>query len=453
MNKLRHVKRLLGAAVAVVFSACASAPPPAPVVKAPPPKPKELTPAELLAKGNDSFAKADYTAAIAGYDKVLAKDPSNSSALYNKALALHRSGDFKGAQATYEAALKANPDDLDAALNLGAVKKEVGDNKAAIALYKKVLAKDEFNPMVLNNLAALYRAEGKYDDAVKTIRKLLMRDKDNVDAYKNLALVYFDQKKYKLTQTILDNALAMAKKQNRTEPDIYVNLGRMYLATKENGKAMAAFKKAVALKPDHVVANYNIGALALGHRDYKMAASAYGVVAKAWPEKYDVWASLGYAHQGLQDFATAEKHLSKSRQLLLNQANLVAQGPLKQKLAKEDEQMLLQLISTAQGAAQNQKALDYGTEYLKMKGMECGPDDYDGICGRINGIRLTIEMEKEAQQAPPEEPEKEAIDVQDAKMAFGEAAEAEGATEAAEGAEGADGTDGTEPPDGELPPK
>ena len=101
--------------------------------------------------------------------------------------------------------------------------------------------------------------QGKNDEAIKTIRKLLMRDKNNVDAYKNLALVYFDQKKYKLTQTILDNALRMAKEQNRVEPDIYVNLGRLYLATNENGRAMAAFKKAVELKPDHVVANYNIG--------------------------------------------------------------------------------------------------------------------------------------------------------------------------------------------------
>ena len=424
---------------AAVAAACASAPPPPPPTTLVPVKPKELTVQERLTKANDAVQAGDFTAALGEYDRVLAKEPNNGTALYNKALALHRTGDFQGAQAAYKVALAKNPGDFEAALNLGAVKKEVGDIDGAIALYSAALEKDEFNPQLLNNLASLYRAKGEHDQAIKAIRKLLMRDKNNVDAYKNLALVYFDQKKYKLSQTILDNALVMAKKQNRTEPDIYVNLGRMYLATGENGRAMAAFKKAVALKSDHVVANYNIGSLALGHRDYQMAAKAYGVVAKAWPEKYDVWASLGYAYQGLQEFAQAEEHLAKSRQLLVNQAKAMAQGPLKQKLAKEDEQMLFQLVSTAQGAEQNQKALQYAEEYMRLKSLTCSEEDYDGFCGRYNGIKLTIQMEKEAQEAPPpEEAEKKAIDASDATV-FTEG-------EVPEAAEGADGEE-------ELPPK
>ena len=200
-----------------------------------------------------------------------------------------------------------------------------------------------------------------------------------------------------------------------------------------------------------MVANYNIGALALGHRDYKMAAKAYDVCTKAWPERYDVWASLGYAYQGLQEFATAESHLARSRKLLVGQAQAVAQGPLKQKLAKEDEQMLFQLVSTAQGASQNQKALAYAEEYLKLKGMSCGEEDYDGFCGRYNGIKLTIQMEKEAQEAPaPEEPEKKAIDAEDTTV-FTEA----DTPEEPEAAEGTDGTaapaEGTAPADGETP--
>lgn len=465
MSIVANMKKVGLTALALATAVgCASAPPPPPPVVAAPPKPKELTAEERLAKANEAFNNGDYTAAIADYDKVLGKEPKNGTALYNKAVALHRSGDFKGAQSAYQAALEANPNDLEAALNLGAVKKEVGDNEGAIKLYVEVLKKDEFNTKVLNNLATLYRAAGQYDQAIKTLRKLLMRDKNNVNAYKNLALVYFDQKKFKLTQTILDNALRMAKEQNLTEPDIYVNLGRVFLATNENGRAMAAFKKAVALKPDHVVANYNIGALALGHRDYQMAAKAYEVCSKAWPERYDVWASLGYAQQGLQDFAKAEKNLAKSRTLLLNQAKLVAQGPLKTKLAKEDEQMLLQLVRTAQNAEQLDKALGYAEEYLKLKGMTCSDEDYDGFCGRFNGIKLTIQMAKEAAQAPQEPApteEKKAMDAEDAQFfteggeegAEGEApAPGEEAAEAPQGPQG-DNPEGAAGPEGELPPK
>ncbi|MEO1338343.1 MAG: tetratricopeptide repeat protein, partial [Myxococcota bacterium] len=235
----------------VLTSACASTPPPLPEpTSLAPPTPKVPSPAERFATATSAFEAGDYAAAIANYDAILANDPRNAGVLYNRALALHRSGDYERAQTAYAATLKANPSDLDAAINLGAVKKEIGDTAGAIALYRQVLANDEFNPKVLNNLAALYRADGQHTKAIKTIRKLLMRDKNNVDAYKNLALVYFDQKKYRLTQTILDNALQMARTQNRAEPDIFVNMGRMFLATNKNGRAMAAFKRAVALAPN-----------------------------------------------------------------------------------------------------------------------------------------------------------------------------------------------------------
>ncbi|CAN0554606.1 unnamed protein product, partial [Laminaria digitata] len=179
----------------------------------------------------------------------------------------------------------------------------------AISIYTKALKKKPFDGSLLNNLSVLYREKKQYKDAISALRTLLMRDQKNIDAYKNLALVYYDQKKFKLTQTILENALKMAKEQKRKDPDIYVNLGMVYLSREENGKAMAAFKKALEVDPNHIAANYNIGALALGHRDYGLAAKAYGVVAKARPGDGYVAASLGYAYQGQQNLDEAKKWL------------------------------------------------------------------------------------------------------------------------------------------------
>ena len=395
------MSRRLGAAVVLATAAgCASAPV-EPVAVAPPPAPP---PAPIqLADADRVFEGGDYARAARAYDAVLARSPDNGTAWYNKGLALQRAGDFGGAQAAYERALQIDPNDVEAALNLGAVQKELGDHEGAIALYRRFLDQDEFNPRLLNNLAALYRAQGAHDEGIGAVRKLLMRDKNNVDAYKNLALIYFDQKKYKLAQTVLDNALSMAKTQNKTEPDIYVNLGRVLLQTGKPAQAMAAFRKATRLQPNHVVANYNIGALALGHRDYRTAAAAYEICATAWPQKYDVWASLGFAYQGLKAFTKAEQHLAKSRRLLRGHADAVAEPSLKQRLYQEDEQMLLQLVSTAQAGQQTQKALGYADEYLQRKGLTCEEDDTDGFCGRYNGIRLTLELEREATEAPAPE--------------------------------------------------
>ncbi len=379
--------------------ACASPPPPQPA-ELPAPKPATKPAPVRIADANAAFGRGDYAAAVRAYDAVLDRTPDNGTALYNKGLALQHAGDLAAAQTAYEGALAIDPKDVEAALNLGAVKKEMGDLDGAVALYRRFLKVDPFNARLLNNLAALYRAQGRHRRAVGAVRKLLMRDKDNVDAYKNLALIYFDQKKYTLARTILDNALSMSQAQGRQEPDIYVNLGRIFVAEGDNGRAMAMFKRAVALDAGHAVASYNIGALALGHRDYQTAANAYEVCAKAWPEKYDVWASLGYAYQGLQAFAKAEQHLAKSRGLLRRAAAATADTSLEQRLARDEEQLLVQLVSTAQGAQQTQKALDYAQEYMRLKGLECRQDDVDGFCGRYNGIKLTLELEREASQAP-----------------------------------------------------
>ena len=212
-----------------------------------------------------------------------------------------------------------------------------------------------------------------------------MRDQKNVDAYKNLALIYFDQGKLKLSMTILQNALKMSEEQKRKDPDIHVNMGMIYLAKKENGKAMAQFKHAVGMEKEHLLANYNIGALALAHRDYNMAAKTLQIAYSAWGNDFEVNAALGYAMQGQQKHAEAAKQLEKAYAI------------------RKDEQVLYQLVVVWQAAGDATKALAYGENLLALQGKQCTEEDFDGFCGRYNGIKMMIAMEKQTAAPPPEE--------------------------------------------------
>lgn len=387
-------RTLLPVGLAGLVAACASAPEPTPVVAPAPVKPKVKTAAEYAADAEAAVESGNFAAAVKAYDAVLARDPNNPGALYNRAWALHQLGDLDSAQAAYGKVLEVDPGSIDASLNLGAILKEKGELDRAVEVTVEALEQDPFNGRLLNNLSVLHREQGDFDAAVTAVRKLLMRDKNNVDAYKNLSLVYFDQEKHKLSQTILENALKMAKEQGRKDPDIYVNLGMIYLARNENGKAMAAFKKAKAVDPEHPVANYNIGALALGHRDYDLAAESYATVSKAWKDNYDVVVGHGFALQGQGKLEEAATNLERARALLVK---------LPRERPEEEKEILEQLMVIHQNADHPRKALEYAEEYMKRAGLSCGPEDYEGFCSRYNGIKLMIEMAEEAAAPAPEE--------------------------------------------------
>lgn len=397
-----QTKRIqLLAAAALLAAACKSAETPkpaAPVVAAEPPKKVEVKPVGQIGNANALFKKGDYKGALAVYDQILAREPDNDTAQFNRAVALHRSGDAAGAKKVYQSILAKNPGDVDATINLGAILKDEGKIDEAIELYKRPLKDDEYSSRVLNNLAVLYRGKKQYPKAIDAIHKLLKRDQRNIDAYKNLALVYYDQKKFKLAQTILGNAQKMAEKANKKDPDILVNLGMIHIALGDNGKAMAAFKEAVEIAPKHIVANYNIGSLALQHRDYVLAEKSYQVVAQAWPDNYEVNTALGYALQGEQKLDDAAKQLEKARGIKEKEA--LARN---ESATPDDDQVVLQLWQIYQTANNAKTALKYADEYLRLKNKTCKETDADEICGRYNGTKLMLQM---ASQPPPEDDKK-----------------------------------------------
>ncbi|NJK88868.1 MAG: tetratricopeptide repeat protein [Myxococcales bacterium] len=385
---IRTIRALLLSGASVLAACGGAQKPVAPPVTAAPKV--TIKPRDIVASANEKLQAGKAEEAIAELDTLIEKQPDNTVAIYNRGLAQHRLGNWQKAEADYRTVLAADPKDESAAVNLGAVLREQGKVDEAIKVYEAQLENDEFDGDLLNNLSVLYREKKDYERSIGAIRKLLMRDKNNVDAYKNLALVYFAQDKLRLSQTILENARSMAEEQGKKDPDIFVNLGMIYLGKNENGRAMAAFKRALELEPEHTEANYNIGALALSHRDYDLAAKSYEVVSKALPTSADVAASLGYAYQGQQKLEQAIGALERA-------------WDLQKKAGKssQDDQVLYQLTVIAQNAQQLDKAKGYAESYMQRNKLSCSAEDFEGFCGRYNGINMMIQMEKEATAPAP----------------------------------------------------
>lgn len=383
MNKFSHSVAPALFLLSGLLAACASTPPP------PPPKPVDKpvvhkAPADPFKHAGEKFAAGDWASALSAYDAILAKEPKNVSARFNRAVTLERLGRTAEAKTAYEGILADEPEHEESVINLGAVLRAEGKGKDAIALYSKFLKAHPWKSRVLNNLAVLHREAKQYDKAIEMVRTLLMRDQNNVDAYKNLALVYFDQGKHKLAQTILGNALQMAEKAKLKDPDIHVNLGLTHLALGKKEAALVSFKEAASIDPSHIVANYNIGAIALEHRDYALAERSFGVAIRKYGEEFEANAALGYAYQGLQRYDDAITRLTKAHEL----------NP-------QDEQVILQTIVIYQAMNKVDDALSWAQRYMQQKGLSCTEEDFEGFCGRYNGIKLMKQMA--SQPAPVEE--------------------------------------------------
>ncbi|MEM6367915.1 MAG: tetratricopeptide repeat protein [Myxococcota bacterium] len=429
-----NAKKLVLGLGALILGACGGSTKNVPVETGP--KVVRIKPREVVAKANTQIENKEYAAAVEKLDGLLEKQPSNDVARYNRGYAHQQLGNWREAESDYRQVLANDPEDVQTTVNLGAVLRAQARTDEAAKIYEALLEKKPFQAELLNNLSVLHRERKDYDSAIGAVRKLLMRDKENVDAYKNLALVYLDQDKLKLAETILQNARRMSEEQKRSDPDIFVNLGRIYLQREENGRAMAAFKKALDYDPDHVSANANIGALALRHRDYGLARTSYDKVAAKRPTDPEVESYLAYALQGAQEHEVAVEHFEKARTLYSKAGR------------SEPEQLLLQLVITLQNANQNEKALKTADEYLARTKKSCGEDDYDGFCGRYNGIKLTLEM---AEEALAEEPEEESGVQATGRDIFTEEDAPEGEVLDGEGEEGgaADGEDPDAAPEAE----
>ena len=130
---------LLSICVVALGAACAGSQKVEPIAAAPV-QPKVKTASEYVSDASSALEGGDYAVAIKAYDAVLQRDPDNAGIMYNRAYALHQVGDLDGAQAGYEKVLAAEPTSIDAAVNLGALLKEKGEVDRAIEVTKAALA-------------------------------------------------------------------------------------------------------------------------------------------------------------------------------------------------------------------------------------------------------------------------------------------------------------------------
>jgi tetratricopeptide (TPR) repeat protein len=139
----------------------------------------------LITNNSALEGKGEYQDALAYYDRALAMDPSNVSALEGKGAALDNLGEYQDALAYYDRALAMDPSNVNITSNKGGALGNLGRYEEAIGYIDRALAMDPSNVNTINNKGAALFYLGREEEAIVNFDRVLAMDPSNVDALTN----------------------------------------------------------------------------------------------------------------------------------------------------------------------------------------------------------------------------------------------------------------------------
>ena len=124
---------------------------------------------DLLTEGDVLLRRADYRAAVARFDAVLARDPENRFALHRSGVALLGQGDVRAALPRLRRAIALDPRQPEARSALAEALGRAGRHEAAVEQWREAVRLQPRRADTWANLGSALGRSGKPDEAVKAM--------------------------------------------------------------------------------------------------------------------------------------------------------------------------------------------------------------------------------------------------------------------------------------------
>jgi len=201
----------------------------------------------ILNQANLLYSNGRYAQAILLYRKAEERGANPVATSFNTANSLFQINKFPEAAAAYRKAVNfSNGSFAPALANLAAVLYRIGQYSESIAVYRRALSLDPDNVSSWIYLAEAYQKTGDNVGALHALEKARQIDSLDLSLFYQQSEIHIAMDEFEAAANLIKTGYA----KNPEETDFLIYLGDIYRMNKNFSESAAAYREALAIKPN-----------------------------------------------------------------------------------------------------------------------------------------------------------------------------------------------------------
>jgi len=266
-------------------------------------KPNHIPSRLALIKFNYAKKKDSYKEELAQLNVLLSLEPDNIF-IYRAIAKLHHKN--KKEELRLQVLMKSlhyEPNNIELQMDIAFLLMKKNKTQKAIEMLERVLTIDPLNTKIHFLLGRLYYLQNNYEESLFNYNKVKeLSESPSPELWNNLGLLYMKMKNIDKAKEVYAKALNIRKNY----PEVYYNLGLLYLKSKNFEKAQMYFEKAISMRPEYPQAYYNLALIFAEEKQHEKAIESYIQVLKYNPNKVKAKLNLAVQYSKIEDYENAK---------------------------------------------------------------------------------------------------------------------------------------------------